>query len=99
MDAIRSNHSVYNINYHFVWTPKYRHEILGEVEDKLEKWIEEIGEDNDYSIVLLHIAEDHIHLFLSAHPKHAPSDIIRRIKSITARKLWDEYESMIEQYF
>jgi putative transposase len=32
----RSNHAVYNVNYHFMYCPKYRHAILGPVEDSLE---------------------------------------------------------------
>jgi putative transposase len=28
-----SNHTVYNVNYHCVWCPKYRHAILEAIED------------------------------------------------------------------
>ncbi|TKX56787.1 transposase, partial [Halorubrum sp. SP9] len=28
MGEKRSNHTMYNVNYHFVWCPKYRHSIL-----------------------------------------------------------------------
>ena len=27
MGETRSNQTVYNINYHFVWCPKYRHSV------------------------------------------------------------------------
>jgi putative transposase len=36
MGEKRSNHTVYNVNYHFVWCPKYRHAILEPIEDSLE---------------------------------------------------------------
>ncbi|MFB6283203.1 MAG: IS200/IS605 family transposase, partial [Halobacteria archaeon] len=85
--------------YHYVWTPKYRHKILEKVEENLEKWIQKIAKNNDYKIISLHISPDHIHLFLSTHPKHSPSEIIHRIKSITARKLWENHEQLMEQYF
>ena len=32
----RSNHTVYNLNYHSVWCPKYRHAILEHIKDSLE---------------------------------------------------------------
>jgi len=41
------------------------------------------------SLERLHISPDHVHLFLSAHPKHAPSEIVRTVKSITAREMWN----------
>jgi len=36
MGEKRSNHTVYNVNYHFVWCQKYRHAILEPIEDSLE---------------------------------------------------------------
>jgi putative transposase len=68
MGEKRSNHTGYNINYHFVWCPKYGYEILS-----------------------LHISPDHVHLFLSAHPKHIPSEIVRSVKNITAREMWEQH--------
>jgi len=36
MGEKRSNHTVYNVNYHFVWCPKYRHSILELIEESLK---------------------------------------------------------------
>jgi len=122
MSETRSNHTVYNINYHFVWCPKYRHPILdGEIGASIERRIREVCEDYGYTVLSLHISpdhvhlfvsapasptkpplttrNDHVHLFVSAHPKHSPSEIVRVVKSVTARDAWDEYESILEQYF
>ena len=87
MDVRRGNHTVYTINYHFVWCPKYRHAILDRIESSLEQSIRNIAERYEYSVLSLHIAPDYVHLFLSAHPKHAPSKIVRTIKSFTAREM------------
>jgi len=111
-----SNHTVYNVNYHFVWCPKYRHAILEPIEDSLEASFRDVCDDCDYEILSstenrrfsgsreteslerLHISPDHVHLFLSAHPKHAPSEIARTVKSITAREMWEQHESFLEEY-
>ena len=37
MGEKRSNHTVYNVNYHFVWCPKYRHSILELIEESLKQ--------------------------------------------------------------
>jgi len=88
MGEERSNHTVYNVNYHFVWCPKYRHAILEPIEDTLEVSFRDVCDEYGYEILSHHISTDHVHLFLSAHPKHAPSEIVRTVKSITAREMW-----------
>lgn len=99
MDACHGNHAVYAINYHFVWCPKYRHAMLDRIESSLEQSIRNVAERCGYDILSLHIAPNHVHLFLSAHPKHAPSKIVRTIKSITAREMWEQHERLLEQMF
>ena len=113
MGEKRSNHTVYNVNYHFVWCrqseidclqivdlqcPKYRHTILEPIEDSLEASFRDVCDEYDYEILSLHISPDHVHLFVSAHPKHAPSEIARTVKSITAREMWGQHESYLEEY-
>ncbi len=85
MGEKRSNHTVYNVTYHFVWCPKYRQAILEPIEDSLEESFRDVCEKYGYEILSLHTSPDHVHLFLSAHPKHAPGEIVRTVKSITAR--------------
>jgi putative transposase len=99
MDVPRSNHTVYTINYHFVWCPKYRNAILDRIESSLEQSIRDVAKRYGYDILSLHISADHVHLFLSAHPNHAPSEIVRTIKSITAREMWERHEPLLEQEF
>ena len=70
MGETRSNHTVYNINYHFVWCPKYRHSVLDEIEQSLEVAFREVCGEYNYEILSLHISPDHVHLFVSAH-KHS----------------------------
>ena len=115
MGEKRSNHTVYNVNYHFVWCPKsskskicvprgisdpaqYRHPILGVIEDSLESSFRAVCDEYNCEILSLHISPDHVHLFLSAHPKHAPSEIVRTVKSITAREMWQQHEPLLQEY-
>jgi len=98
MDEKRSNHTVYNVNYHFVWCPKYRHAILEPIKDSLETSFRAVYAEYGYEILSLHISPDHVHLFLSSHPKRAPSEIVRTVKSITAREMWEQHDSFLEEY-
>lgn len=42
---------------------------------------------------------DHLHIFLSAPPTAAPTDIIRKLKSITANKIFSAFPSLKKKYF
>ena len=83
---------VYNINYHIVWTVKYRRKILiGDVEQYLKDELQKIAEEKDFIIHAMECDKDHIHLFVSAHPKIAPSYIVKMCKGITGRKLFLQF--------
>lgn len=96
----KSNHVVYEINYHFVWCPKYRHSVLtGKVKDSVTKSFRETCEQYNYSISTFRVLPDHVHLFLSSHPKNSPSKIVRVLKSKSARKAWSNCESTLEEFY
>jgi putative transposase len=68
------------------------------IEDSLEASFRDVCNEYGYEILSLHVSSDHVHLFLSAHPKHAPSEIVRSVKSITAREMWEHHEPFLEEY-
>lgn len=86
----RSRTCVYNCNYHIVFSTKYRQKVLTEViEKQLKRIIVEIGSEKGFDIVIMEVGDkDHVHIFVSAHPKIAPSYIVKMIKGISARKLF-----------
>ena len=45
------------------------------------------------------MSADHVHLHVSYPPKHALSDVIRKIKGRSARKLLQEYPSLKRRYW
>ena len=46
MTVNKTRHAVYNINYHFVFCPKYRRSVLvGQVGDRLVELIDQIAKD------------------------------------------------------
>jgi putative transposase len=45
------------------------------------------------------VSQDHVHIFLSAPPIMAPSEIMRRIKGRTAQKLFEEFPMLKKRYW
>lgn len=98
MNPRKTRHSVYNINYHFVWIPKYRRKILiGEVKDNLEKLLLQSAEKNQCKILALSIQPDHVHLFISAPPRFSPAKLINLFKGLTSRELRKKHSHLEKQ--
>ncbi len=92
-NLVKARTCVYNVNYHMVWSVKYRRKVLTkEIEDRLKQIVKEIADEKGFVIHLLEVVEaDHVHVFVSAHPKHSISYIAKMLKGITGRKLLFEF--------
>lgn len=91
-DWVSGSTCVYNIGYHLVWATKYRKQvIIGEVETRLKTLFREFESKHDFEIKEMEVMPDHCHLFISCHPKHAPSDIVKILKGSSARKLFMDF--------
>jgi putative transposase len=88
----------YNINYHFVWCPKYRKPIFkGDLAEKLRLLLETICHTKKWEILELQIQPDHIHLFLSAPPYESPTGIVKVLKGTSAIQLFKAVPSLRTQ--
>lgn len=95
MDVKTTRHAVYNINYHLVWIPKYRKNILtGAVEQRLKEILSKIAVEYGFEILGMEVMPDHIHLFVSAPPRYSPADIVKKFKGITGAKLFLEFPKL-----
>ena len=86
---IHKSHNVSLIMYHFVCPTKYRRVVLSEeVDITLRDVCIEIS--NRFDIIFLEIGtdKDHVHFLVQSVPKLSPTQIIRIIKSITAREIF-----------
>ena len=64
------SHTVYQCNYHVVFTPKYRYRILeGKVKEIVEHKICQVCEWYEVEIEEMNIQSDHIHMLVSIPPK------------------------------
>jgi putative transposase len=88
VDSQQTRHSTYNINYHFLWRPKYRRTVLGEeVADRLEDLVHEKVVELKGEVLDLTVRPDHVHLLASFPPTIAPYQIMHRLKIHTAHVL------------
>ena len=95
-NLIHARTCVYNVNYHVVWSVKYRHKIITEeIEQSMKQWAVEIAKDKGFTVHLFEAGErDHIHCFVSAPPKHSISYIVKMLKGIIGRYTFQKYPEL-----
>ena len=94
----KTSHSVYDIKFHFVWITKYRKPLLsGSIGTRLRDLIREICKTMDVEIIKGHVSKDHVHLFVSVPPYHSVSQLLKRLKGKTSRRLLSESRILAKQ--
>ncbi len=93
-----TKHVTYKLASHFVWCPKYRKKILvGKFAAFVEQELRRICVARQWSVGALNVQPDHVHLFLSAPPPVAPSEIAHQLKGATARKVFQCFPEVKKQ--
>ena len=99
MKQRQGNHSVYQLQVHLVFCTKYGYRLLrGEIQVRCRDLIRQVCDALDVRIIKGVISSDHVHLHLSYPPKHSVSELVRRIKGRSARKLLQEYPTLKKRY-
>jgi len=94
-----SGHAKYLCQYHLIWTPKFRFNVLTQgVNKELKKIFQEIADNYEFEIIAMEIMPDHVHLFVGSKPNIAPSDIVRIFKSISAIEIFKRFPKLHEFY-
>jgi len=86
---------VYNVNYHIVWSVKYRRQVLeGSIESYLKELLIQISHEKGFMMQTMEVMPDHVHVFASAHPKISPSYMVKMLKGISGRKLFMRFPEL-----
>ena len=100
MDYRYGSHTVFKIEYHFVWVTKYRYQLLrDEVGQRVKELVRQTCEAHEIRIIKGVVSRDHVHILVSSPPELAPSEIMRRIKGRTASKLFEEFPHLKKKYW
>ena len=97
-DYIRMSHNVTNLVYHIVCPTKYRRKVISEKVDRTLKQIC-LGIEERYDIYFLEIGADtdHVHFLVQTIPKYSVTQLIKIIKSITAKQIFAQCPEIKEK--
>ena len=100
MSYRKTSHSVYDLKYHIVWITKYRKPVMrGVIGKRIRELIRQTCASLDVYIVKGHVSKDHIHLLVSVPPHLSVSELVKRLKGRSSRKLLQEYDELRREFW
>ena len=99
-DFVSKGRSVSDLKTHLVLTTKYRRKaITGELLARLHVLIEELLLKWDCKLIEFNGESDHVHILFQYHPDLQLSTLVGNIKSITSRRLRQEFAQHLSRFY
>ena len=96
----KGSHNVSKLTAHIVWSTKYRYRVLsGDIQERCRDLLKQVCDANSIVILKGVVSSDHIHMHVLYAPKQSISEIVRRLKGRSARKLLQEYPQLKKRYY
>lgn len=96
----KTSHSTYDLKYHLVWITKYRKPVLKDtVGGRVRDLIRQTCLQLDVQIISGSISPAHVHLLVSVPPDISVSELVKRLKGRSSRKILQEYTEMRQQFW
>lgn len=96
----RGGHTVSWLTAHVVWVTKYRYHVLtGDVQRRCRDLIKQICDAEDVRILKGVVSKDHVHMPSEYAPSRSSSDLLKRLKGRTSRRLQEEYPLLRKKYW
>ena len=93
-------HTLYRHRYHVVWATKYRYGVLqGKLRLRIREVIRQACSELGVEMIKGVLSRDHVHMFISVPPQHALSDVMRRIKGRSSRRIQQEFPTIRKRYW
>ena len=94
------SHEKFEIRYHIIFSTKYRTKCLTDIrEDILKSMKRAESMQNKWTIEIMEIDKDHIHLLIKATPTCLIKDIVTSLKQISTYDLWKSNYNHLRKYY
>ena len=99
-DNRHNSHSITRLTVHLVWVTKYRYPVLqGEIKQRCRDLIVQICDAEDIRILKGVVSKDHVHMLIEYPPSKSVSDLVKRLKGRTSRRLQEEFPELRRRYW
>ncbi|MBS4846157.1 IS200/IS605 family transposase [Turicimonas muris] len=92
-------HCVFNLKIHLVFIVAYRRRVILEsILTQMEEIFKEVCQDYNAELREFSGESDHVHLLVAISPTVRISDLVRTLKSVSSRKIRQEFSQQIRYY-
>lgn len=96
----KNAHVQYDIEYHIVWTTKYRYKVLeNKIAERARQIIRQGCNSMNVTIIKGSIGKEHVHLLVSVPPSLSVSKLVQQLKGKTSRTLQMEFKNLRKRYW
>lgn len=93
-------HTTTRLTVHIVWATKYRYQVLrGEIQKRCRDLVVQICDAEDIRILKGTISGDHVHMHIEYPPRMSVSDIVKKPKGRTSRRIQEEHQELRKKYW
>lgn len=86
--------------YHIVWPTKYRYTVLeGDVKVRCRALLIQICDSEDVRILKGVVSKDHVHMHIEYRPSQSISELVRRLKGRSSRRLQQDFPALSKKYW
>lgn len=94
------SHTVSWLTAHIVWVTKYRYRVLeGDIQKRCRELVKQICDAEDVRILKGVVSKDHVHIHVEYRPSLSVSNLVKRLKGRTSRRLQEEYPELSKRYW
>ena len=95
-----NNHTVSNLTAHIVFVTKYRYSVLKWwIQLRVKDLIKQICDSEDVRIIKWVVSKDHVHIHIEYEPKISISELVKKIKWRTSRRIQEEFPEIWKRYW
>ena len=94
------SHAKTYLRYHLVFTTKYRRSALAGIEDRVYRTFREVEDVSEFTILEMGCdLGNHIHLLVTLRPALSIEQVVRRLKQMSTRKLWEMEPDHLSRFY
>lgn len=99
IEYLSLGHAKTHLRYHIIFSTKYRKKCLNQIRDSVIEAFKKSEIDSHYKILTMELDKDHIHLLITFKPFLSISQVVRRLKQLTTKYIWDQNENFLRKFY
>lgn len=89
-----------HLRYHVVFATKYRRKALAGIENSVYRAFDDAAAMSDFKILEIGVdLGDHVHMLVTFKPSLSIEQVVRRLKMLSTKNLWDAEPVALRRHF